>query len=93
MLIPKQSQYPKKIYLRGEVYSIRFVKGLKSLGITNWSKNTIKIRAGMSRNETFRAFLHEVLHFLEFEWPIKLPHKTVYKLEKAIFQLIMDNFL
>lgn len=93
MQIPKLKDYPKKIYLRGATYKIKFVKNLKDIGLTDPSARIIKIRAGMSKNETFRTLLHEMLHFLEFEWPVKLRHKTIYKLEKAIFQLILDNFL
>lgn len=90
---PKQKFYPKKIYLRGEAYKIKFVKNLANLGETDAVKRTIKIRSGMSPNEIFRTAIHELLHLIEFEWPIKLSHKLVYKLEKAIFQLIIDNFV
>lgn len=93
MQIPKIEDYPIQIYLRGSTYKIVFVNNLKDIGVTDPSARVIKIRAGMSKNETFRTFLHEILHFLEFEWPVKLTHKQVYKLEKAIFQLLLDNFL
>ncbi len=93
MRVPEIKDYPKQIYLRGSIYKVVFVKNMADLGETDWAKKTIRIKAGMSKNETFRTFLHELLHFLEFEWPIKLKHKQVYKLEKAIFQLIIDNFI
>jgi len=93
MRIPSQDQYPKKVYLRDEVYKVKFVKGLKNIGETDPQKKRILIRAGMSRNETFRTFIHELLHFMEFEWPVKIKHKTVYKLEKALYHLLQDNFL
>lgn len=93
MKLPQISKYPKKVYVKGAVYRIKFVKGLQDLGNTDSGKNLISIRAGMSKNETFRTFIHELLHLLEFEWPVRLKHKTVYKLEEAIFALLMDNFL
>lgn len=93
MKLPRPSKYPKKVYLKGATYKIKFVKGLEDLGHTDSGKNIICIRAGMSTNETFRTFIHELLHVLEFEWPIPLKHKTVYKLEEAIFSLLLDNFL
>lgn len=93
MTFPNPKNYPTHIYLKGDCYKVSFVKGLKCLGITDPEKYTIKIRAGMSRAETFRTMIHEVLHVLEFSWPIKLKHKTVYKLEEAIFSLLMDNFI
>lgn len=93
MKIPKHSEYPKQLWVKGDSYKILFVKNLKFLGETDSEKHTIKIKAGMSKNETFRTFIHEALHALEFSYPIKIKHKTVYKLEKAIFQLFIDNFL
>lgn len=93
MRIPKPSQYPKRVHLKGETYKIKFVKGLKDLGNTDASKNLIRIRKGMSNTETFKTVIHEILHLLEFEWPIRLKHKTVYKLEEAIFSFLLDNFL
>lgn len=93
MMIPRIKDYPKVIYLRGERYKLQFVKKCNYLGQTNAVKKTIKIKAGMSKNETFRTIIHEFLHLLEFEFPIKIKHKTVYKLEEAIFQLLIDNFL
>jgi hypothetical protein len=93
MRIPTAKQYPASVSIRGETYKILFVKNLDCLGETNWEDKTIKIRAGMSKNETFRTFIHESLHAIEFDWPVNLKHKTVYKLEKAIFQFLLDNFL
>ena len=90
---PEQSQYPKKIYFRNECYKIKWVKGLSCYGTTNSDTKTIKIKAGMSRRETFTTLIHELLHVAEFEGPIKLKHKTVHKLEKALFELLVDNFI
>lgn len=93
MKIPNIKDYPKTIHLRGETYKIRFVKKLGCMGETDAIKREIRIKAGMSKNETFRTAIHELLHFLEFEFPVKIKHKTVYKLEKAVFQLLIDNFV
>lgn len=91
--LPKPSQYPKKVHLKGETYKLVFVKGLKDYGNTDANKKLIRIRAGMSKAETFKTVIHELLHFIEFEWPINIKHKTIYKLEEAIFSLLIDNFL
>lgn len=92
MIFPKQKAYPKVLHVRGDTYKIRFVKGLKNLGETDAGTMIIRIRAGMSRAETFKTFLHEALHAIEFSTPIKIKHKMVYELEDAIFSLILDNF-
>jgi hypothetical protein len=86
-------KYPKYIYLKGDRYRLIFVKGMSHLGETDSENMTVKVRAGMSRNETFRTVLHECLHVIEFSWPIKLKHRTIYKLEAALFQLLIDNFM
>lgn len=93
MSFVKTFKYPKKIHVRGTTYKVVFVKKLDCLGETNWETRTIKIKAGMGKNETFKTFLHELCHAVEFSWPIKLKHKTVYELEEAIFQLLLENFL
>ncbi len=91
MNVPAIKDYPKHIYIRGDRYSLSFVKNMQFAGSTDAGDRTIKIRAGMSPHETFRTAIHEVLHAIEFSWPVKIKHKAVYKLEKAIFQLLLDN--
>lgn len=91
MNLPNQKQYPKEVFLRDIKYKILFVKGLKDIGQTDPNKRVIRIRAGMSKNETFKTFIHEILHFLEFEHPVNLKHKIIYQLEEAIFALLSDN--
>lgn len=94
MRIPKRKDYPTIVYLRGEAYKLIFVKNYKDYGLTDSGKRVIIIRDGMSDNETFKTFIHEILHFFEFEWPIKgLKHKVIRKLEKAFFAFVVDNFI
>lgn len=93
---PKEKSYPKRIYFSNECYQIKFVKRFpnpRTCAETCWAKKIIKIKSGMSPRETFSAIIHELLHVIEFEGPVKLKHKVVYKLEKFIFELLVDNFL
>lgn len=92
MIIPAIKDYPKELYVRGDRYRVLFVKNLENIGETDSGKLTIKLRAGMSKNETFRTLIHEILHAIEFSHPIDLKHKVVYELEEALFNLILDNF-
>lgn len=62
-------------------------------GETDWVKKVITIKADMSRRETLSTLVHELLHVIEFEAPVKIKHKTIYKLEKAVVELLLDNFL
>ncbi len=93
MKLPRQSKYPKTIHFASECYRIKFKKDMDCYGETNAVKKTITIKSGMSRRETLTTLVHELLHVIEFEAPVKLKHKTVYKLEKAIVELLLDNFL
>lgn len=91
--LPDASRYPKHIYYANERYKLIFVKNLRGYGLTNWATKVVKIRAGMSRRATFITIIHELLHIIEFETPVKLKHKTVYKLEQAISEMLLDNFI
>lgn len=92
-MIPEVNKYPKKLYITNEVYKVVFVKRMKDFGDTNPVTRVIRIKAGMSKRETLTTFLHECLHALHFEHGFTLRHKKVYQLEKAIFELLVDNFL
>lgn len=91
--LPLQSAYPKAIHFAPYVYRIIFVKNLDCYGETDPVKKTIKIKKGLSPRMTLTTFIHELLHVIEFDQPVKLKHKTVYKLEQAIVELLLDNFL
>jgi len=91
--LPTQKQYPKSIHFSLQTYEIRFVKNLKHYGDTDPEKKLIRIKAGLSPRMTLTTFVHELLHVIEFEHPLKLAHKTVYSLEAAILELLLDNFL
>jgi hypothetical protein len=91
--LAEPNKYPKKIYIKNETYRIVFTDKIEHYGDTDPVKNLIRIRAGMSRRETFNTFVHELIHAMEFTHNIKLKHKAVYKLERAIVELLVDNFL
>ena len=100
MSLPKASQYPKKICINDEVYTIRLVKRIphkdaapRDNGLCDYNTRTIYIRSTQSSRGIFRTFIHEVLHAIHGEWGFKLNHKTVYELEIALDALLVDNFL
>jgi hypothetical protein len=51
----------------------------------------IRILSGQSDDETMKTFIHEVLHCLEFEYDIELPHKAINQLESAILKVLKLN--
>lgn len=91
--LPRQSQYPKTVQFGIEVYKLKFKKGLDCYGYTDSGTKTITIKDGLSPRMTLATYVHELLHVIEFEHPLKLKHKTIYKLEAAIVELLLDNFL
>jgi hypothetical protein len=91
--LPLPGAYPKRIYFANECYKIRFNKRLKCYGITDAETKTITIKAGLSPRAFLETLIHELLHVIEFEMPLKMRHKKVYKLERAITNLVLDNFL
>ncbi len=91
--LPDPSKYPKRIFIKNETYRIVFTDKITHYGDTDPVKCRIRIRAGMSRRETYMTFIHEILHAMAFAGDFKLKHKTVYALEKSIFELLCDNFL
>ena len=51
----------------------------------------IIIKNGQSERANWECFIHEVLHLIEFEFKIPLSHPLVYKLEKAIIKILINN--
>jgi hypothetical protein len=96
MKIPAANEYPKEIKIGDEVYQIKFVNKVfgeaRTAGMCDPEKRIIHIKRGQSLTETFNTFVHEVLHAFEFEYNIRISHRAVYKLERAISDLLMCNF-
>lgn len=96
MKLPRKNKYPRKILIRDTWYTIRFVKLIDKdkycLGLCDWDTCEILIKKGQSKKETLRTFIHECYHAMEAEWNIDIKHKSVYKLERATFRLLLDNF-
>lgn len=91
--LPNPANYPASVYVTNESYRIVFSSKLQDFGICDPEKKTITIKSGMSDRETFNTLVHELLHAIEFEHGLKIKHKMIYKLEKAIVEMLVDNFL
>jgi hypothetical protein len=97
----KRRFYPKTIKVRKTNYKLKFVKEIKGrvpkgqaiMGYCNQEKKHLVIRDSQTDKEVFSTLLHECLHAIEFEYELKIKHKLVYELEKAIEQLLRDNFI
>jgi hypothetical protein len=97
MKFPTQSQYPKVLHVDDATYKIKFVKRIpheekRTLGLCDPDTKTIWIRISHSPRGMFRTFIHESLHAIEFEYDLKIKHKMIYSLERALEALVVDNF-
>ena len=93
----KRSQYPKKLLIGDEIYHVRFVRRFKdphTLGECDPSEKEIRIKQGMSQKETFKTFLHELMHAIfEFEGGVTIPHALIGRLEEPLYNFIISNML
>jgi hypothetical protein len=96
MKLPTSKQYPKTLVIGDEEYSVKFVgiiRGDKSvLGICDPSSKEILIKKGISAPDKFATLIHEILHAIEAEYEINIPHSLVYKLDHALIDLLLQNF-
>ncbi len=97
MKLPAAKDYPKELHFNEETYRIKFVPRVPGCsksdkGLCDGSTNTIYIRKSLDKSSMFRTFIHEVLHAMEFEYEMKVDHKIIHQLEKAIGDFLMVNF-
>ena len=94
----KKHLYPKSVKVRKRRYKVKMVSGLRAdntalRGYCDPNKpHTLYLDKNLDSKLLFSTFWHEVLHAIEVEYKIKVPHKLVYALEGPIAQLLKDNF-
>lgn len=98
MRLRNESDYPSELHIGEETYAIQFVTRIpggsaQDVGLADSGKKVIYLKKGMTKSMLMRTFVHEVIHALaEFEYEIKLKHKQVYQLERAIADFLLMNF-
>lgn len=100
---PRVRDFPREILVGDAIYTVRFVRkiddgtkipegsDLEIVGLCDPSEKEILILQGLDPLERFKALVHELLHCLEFEHDIEMPHTLIYKLEEPIVQLLIEN--
>lgn len=92
MKLPK---IPPRLKIKNKVvYEIVWVESFADpdvLGECRFDSKQIAIKDGLSEREAFKTFVHEVLHAVEFERGVKIPHRAIYQLEDAVFYLLFHN--
>lgn len=96
MKLPKVSEYPKEVFIKGSVWKLFFKRCIDNnqddLGLCDASEKELFIKLGQIPRERLATFIHELIHAFEEEYDFDLPHPIVYKLEKAIVAFLLDNF-
>ena len=75
-----------------EMWQVQIDKTLEDHGVCKEDIKCIVLRADEPK-PMLQTFIHEVLHALDDEYIIKLSHRQVYALEKAIYNFLEDNYL
>ena len=90
--------YPREIQVGDSIWAIKFVRNLGQTATTiTWglcdpSTQTISIRLGQTAKERLKTVLHELLHAIEDEYGIEIPHGLIHKLEDPFARFLIDNY-
>lgn len=61
------------------------------MGLCVGSSQEILLATGLTPKQRSETFWHELLHAIEFEYEIKIPHSLIYELEKPLSYIFMKN--
>ncbi len=94
----RMKDYPKEILVRENIWDVKFVKrtllnDLYCYGMCDPSETAIYIKMGQTSEERLKTFLHELLHAIEHEYNIVIPHKLVHRLEDPFARFLIDNYM
>lgn len=92
--------YPREILVGDSIWAIRFMRRLAAddgkmitWGLCDPAEQTIYIRLGQSPKERLKTLLHEILHAIEEEYQLDIPHQLIHRLEDPLARLLIDNYL
>lgn len=98
-MLLRQRDFPREFYVGDGLWTLRFVRRLDddpgriTWGLTDPSDKVIYIRMGQTAKGRLETFVHELLHAVEYEYEIEIPHALIYKLEGPLVRLILDNLV
>lgn len=97
MKLPHFASWPTEFHIHEETYQVRWVSKFpgndqKLSGLCDGSSHIIYLKKGMSKSQAFRTLTHELLHAIEFEYEIEVPHKLIHQFERGICDLLLSNF-
>lgn len=92
-----RKHYPKTLEIGDNTYRIMFVKDFpdkRQIGECDPETKIIKIKKGLTKEETAKTLIHEVCHAIfDFEYDIPVNHRFITRLEQPFYQFLVDNFI
>lgn len=94
----KKRLYPAKLRVGATTYRLELVPHIEEIGrnVTRGycdpDEKLITLLEKQSDKELFSTFIHELLHAIEYEHKVKIPHKLVYAMEGPLAQALTKNF-
>lgn len=81
--------------IKGQVYTVHFRRKMphRLIGFCDQETRTIQLLMGQPYEETCATLIHELLHAIDFEFDIKIPHHLIYKLELPLLIFIIENYI
>lgn len=88
---------PKEVLVGETFWEIIFCKTIdvdpKAVGVCNNTTKEILVVTSLDKHEKAKTLIHELLHAIEYEYGIHIPHHLIYKLEEPIYRLLIDNLV
>lgn len=89
-LIPSHVRITKKVTYE-VLYTDEFLRDDKQMGECRFEEKQILIKTGESPTETFKTYLHEVLHAMAYENGFILTETQVGDIEESLFRILKLN--
>ena len=88
-------RYPSKVRITAkQAYEVVWVDEFvnpENVGECRLNSKQIVLKKGENKLETESTFLHELLHCIEFEYKLKIPHQVIYDLEGPLLKVLKLN--
>ena len=90
-----QHSLPRAIYINENFWKVRYAEVIKKQpmcqGLCIPHRREILIKLSLSPRERVITFMHELLHAIDYEYDLKIPHALVYGLEEPLANFFIEN--
>lgn len=88
---------PHRIFIKAKVaYEVVYVDRfddptIRALCRVTGDSRQILLLKTLKGEALYSSLLHEILHAIEFEFKLPIPHKLIYRLETILFRILKLN--